>query len=106
MAAIELIGGATGDEWRANLWRNARALANGLGVTAQSAILPVILGSSEAAIAAADRLREWGILIPAIRYPTVPRGRARLRVTLSAAHQPEEIGRLLGALGNLGLPEK
>jgi 7-keto-8-aminopelargonate synthetase-like enzyme len=63
-----------------------------------SPIVPVILGDEAAALAAADRLLEAGLLVPAVRPPTVPRGGSRLRVTLSAAHSDEEVGRLVDAL--------
>lgn len=64
-----------------------------------SAILPIILGEEAAAIAVATKLREHGFFVPAIRYPTVARGSARLRVTLTAAHSTEEIARLVDSLG-------
>ncbi len=63
-----------------------------------SAILPVIIGDEDAAMQLSARLLTEGLLIPAIRYPTVARGTARLRVTLSAAHQPKQIERLITAL--------
>lgn len=62
-------------------------------------IQPVLVGSSRAALALSAALRERGLLVPAIRPPTVPAGSARLRVTLSAAHEPEHVDRLLEALG-------
>ncbi len=61
-------------------------------------IQPVVLGSSDAALAAARILRQQDILVPAIRPPTVPRDSARLRVTLSAAHTEAEVESLLEAL--------
>jgi len=67
----------------------------------QSAIIPLILGDEEKALAAAQWLREKGFLVPAIRYPTVARGSARLRVTLSAAHTSEQVSALCAALGRL-----
>jgi 7-keto-8-aminopelargonate synthetase-like enzyme len=71
----------------------------------RSAIIPLILGEEERAMAAAQWLREKGFLAPAIRYPTVARGSARLRVTLSAAHTREQVGALCAALGKLaGVP--
>jgi 8-amino-7-oxononanoate synthase len=56
-----------------------------------SAIIPIILGPSETALAASSTLEEKGYLIPAIRFPTVPRGKARLRLSLSAVHSLEVI---------------
>ena len=66
------------------------------------AIIPFIIGDEAAAVAAAQHLREQGIFIPAIRYPTVARGQARLRITLTAAHTKEEIHQLAMALAGLG----
>lgn len=67
-------------------------------------IQPVLLGSSGSATAMADALREEGLLVPAIRPPTVPEGTARLRITLSAAHTEAQVDRLLDALDRL-LPQ-
>jgi len=63
-----------------------------------SAILPLILGDETAAVSAAAQLRELGIFVPAIRFPTVARGSARLRVTLTAAHSAEDVQSLTKAL--------
>jgi 8-amino-7-oxononanoate synthase len=67
-------------------------------------IQPVIVGTSAKATAMADALREDGLLVPAIRPPTVPEGAARLRITLSAAHTEEQVDRLLEAMSRL-LPQ-
>jgi 8-amino-7-oxononanoate synthase len=64
----------------------------------QSAILPIILGSSKRALDAMRIIGEAGYYVPAIRFPTVPRETARLRVTLSARHTPEQIKGLCSAL--------
>jgi 8-amino-7-oxononanoate synthase len=61
-------------------------------------IQPVVLGSADAALRASQRLRGQGILVPAIRPPTVPEGSARLRITFSAAHEAAHVDRLLDAL--------
>ncbi|MBI3853072.1 MAG: 8-amino-7-oxononanoate synthase [Verrucomicrobia bacterium] len=66
-----------------------------------SAILPLIIGDEVEAVATAAALREQGIFIPAIRYPTVARGSARLRITLTAAHSSEEVGELTSALSQI-----
>ncbi|GIX29922.1 MAG: 8-amino-7-oxononanoate synthase [Porticoccaceae bacterium] len=62
-------------------------------------IQPVLLGGEARCLAVAERLRAAGILVGAIRPPTVPRGTARLRIALSAAHREEDVDRLLEALG-------
>jgi 8-amino-7-oxononanoate synthase len=61
-------------------------------------IQPLIIGSNEDALRVSEHLREHGILVPAIRPPTVPQGTARLRITLSAAHTVEDVMRLVDAL--------
>ncbi|KPK12220.1 MAG: 8-amino-7-oxononanoate synthase [Acidithiobacillales bacterium SG8_45] len=68
-----------------------------------TAIQPIVLGSAEAALAATSKLREQGILVPAIRPPTVPAGSARLRITFSAAHTDEHLETLLSALAELAV---
>ncbi|MCR4346846.1 MAG: 8-amino-7-oxononanoate synthase [Sulfuricaulis sp.] len=61
-------------------------------------IQPVVLGTVEAALRASQHLREQGILVPAIRPPTVLEGSSRLRITFSAAHEEAHVDRLLEAL--------
>lgn len=62
-------------------------------------IQPLLIGGDAAALRLSDALKQQGVLVSAIRPPTVPEGTARLRVTLSAAHEPDDIARLLAALG-------
>ncbi|NOQ65103.1 MAG: 8-amino-7-oxononanoate synthase [Methyloprofundus sp.] len=64
----------------------------------QSAIQPIVLGSSEKAIQASDYLLQQGLWVGAIRPPTVPQGSARLRITFSALHEEQHIDQLLTAL--------
>lgn len=61
-------------------------------------IQPLIVGANEEALNASRCLRERGILVPAIRPPTVPQGTARLRITLSAAHTVDDVAKLVDAL--------
>ena len=65
------------------------------------AIVPVIVGPSEQTLALAARLAERGLWVPAIRPPTVPDGTARLRISLSSAHTPDMLARLVEALGDV-----
>jgi len=67
----------------------------------ETPIQPLLLGDSEQALLHSKQLLQQGILISAIRPPTVPQGQARLRITLSAAHQEEDIDQLLDALSRL-----
>ena len=62
-------------------------------------IQPVVLGSEAAVLAAQRELEAEGLWVAAIRPPTVPKGTARLRVTLTAAHSESQIDQLAGALG-------
>ncbi len=68
-----------------------------------SPIIPLIIGEENKALEIAAHLRTWGILIPAIRYPTVARGAARLRLTMTAAHASEDVEDLCDALVKLEL---
>lgn len=68
-----------------------------------SPILPIILGDEQAALKVAGDLLQAGMLVVAVRPPTVARGTSRLRVTLSAAHTDAEIDQLLDALKQLKL---
>ncbi len=63
-----------------------------------SPIQPILVGSSERALFLSEQLLQHGILVSAIRPPTVPKGSARLRVTLSAAHSEAQVQQLLQAL--------
>jgi 8-amino-7-oxononanoate synthase len=103
-AAIEVARGPEGTTLRDRLRRNIAHFHTGLPAAwkdrplSTSAIQPLICGEAAAALDFSARLREAGFLIPAIRYPTVPRGSARLRLTLSAAHADKGIDALNRAL--------
>jgi 8-amino-7-oxononanoate synthase len=97
-AALAAVRIARAEEWRRErLRQNRELLQTALGdcgvpvPESPAAILPVVLGSAEAAVSAAWELEARGIWAPAIRPPTVPEGTARLRVTLSAAHTDEDL---------------
>jgi 8-amino-7-oxononanoate synthase len=64
----------------------------------QSPIVPVIVGKAQSALALSARLQEMGLLIPAIRPPSVPSNTSRLRISLTAAHTREDVDRLVDAL--------
>ena len=66
-----------------------------------SAIIPILIGDESKAVAVSTALREKDIFVPAIRYPTVARGEARLRVTLTATHTPDDISQLIAALESI-----
>jgi 8-amino-7-oxononanoate synthase len=102
LAALRLV--ETQDWRRAHLQslvRRFRAGAAQLGLSlcdSATAIQPVLAGTPQAALQWSRALREAGILITAIRPPTVPEGTSRLRITFSAAHSEAQVDRLLDAL--------
>ena len=104
-AGVELIQGAEGESLRGQLWQRVEELMRGIESLGwktpvqPSAILPLIIGAEEKALAAMEQLRETGLFIPAIRHPTVSRNEARLRVTLSSSHTGADVRALLDALG-------
>lgn len=97
----QLLDAPAGQQLRDSLWRNTHRLSSavpGLFQQPQSAILPVIIGSEDEAMRASQLLQDHGFLIPAIRYPTVSRGTARLRITVSSSHTMEQIDALTTTL--------
>jgi 7-keto-8-aminopelargonate synthetase-like enzyme len=98
-AALAVVRSAEGDALRARLRANVDALRPGH----PTPIIPVVLGDEGAAMEAAAALLARGLLVPAIRPPTVAPCTARLRIALSAAHTPDQMARLVEALDDLGL---
>jgi len=102
-AAIELMQTHEGESRRKILWQHVEVVHTARRpqpATRSGAILPVIIGGEAEAVAAAAQLRERGIFVPAIRYPTVARGQARLRVTLTAAHTKKDVEQLIAGLNS------
>ncbi|MEA3211766.1 MAG: glycine C-acetyltransferase [Chthoniobacter sp.] len=104
VAAVEFIMSPAGERRRQQLRSNLTQFATEMprlfadGKKLQSAIIPIILGQPEAAVEAAQRLADKGFFVAAIRFPTVARDAARLRVTLSARHTPKQISGLCALL--------
>jgi len=102
LKSLELI--RTGSLLRAHLFSLIERLRMGLSQTrwelmpSPTAIQPVIIGTNEETLRVAQALTDRGILIPAIRPPTVPKDSARLRISLSAGHNGEDVDRLTDAL--------
>lgn len=84
------------------LHRNIQRLANHLGMGQwPSPIIPVPVGDETRAVAASAKLRDAGYFVPAIRWPTVPRGEAMLRNTVMATHTDDQIDGLAQALAQV-----
>ena len=93
----------------ASLARRFREGASALGLSTGASttqIVPVIVGSPEAALAMSARLRSAGFWAVAIRPPTVPAGTARIRLAFTAAHEEADVDRLLDALTEEDVPRR
>jgi 8-amino-7-oxononanoate synthase len=103
-AAIEWMQTPPGEKRREQLWKNLAFFGDHSpqlfrdGRKIQSPIIPIILGETERALEAAEQLSALGIFVPAIRFPTVAKDSARLRVTITAAHSEQQILELCNAL--------
>lgn len=106
LQAVKLV--AQGESLRATLRENAtffRAKLQALGFTlvpGTHPIIPVMLGEATLATRMADRLLEEGIYVIGFSYPVVPKGQARIRVQMSAAHQREQLERAVAAFAKVG----
>ncbi|WP_066270181.1 aminotransferase class I/II-fold pyridoxal phosphate-dependent enzyme [Hydrogenophaga palleronii] len=111
-ASLRCVLGADGEQRRQQLADRIEQLRNGLAPGQHAAfdatgwrlmpsatpIQPLLIGHNQPALAVMASLREQGLWVPAIRPPTVALGTARLRIALSAAHQPDDVDALLRAL--------
>ena len=102
LASLQIIAQ---EEWRRERLRALIAqLRDGLAVSpwqlmpSETPIQPLLVGGNDAALALSARLAATGLLVPAIRPPTVPQGKARLRISLSADHEAADVARLVAAL--------
>ncbi len=107
LTSIDLLVGEEGRMRRAHLANLRLHLADmpvkpgWQRLASDTAIQPLVIGSNEAVLAAADALWVQGLWVSAIRAPTVPAGTARLRLTLSAAHSLADVARLKSALARV-----
>lgn len=101
MAGVNMVQSVEGEMRRVQLRQRIHdfksQMAN-LKLEATSTIIPLIVGDETKAVSAAAGLREQGIFVPAIRYPTVARGAARLRITLTASHTEKNVELLASCL--------
>ncbi|HEV2208170.1 MAG TPA: 8-amino-7-oxononanoate synthase [Verrucomicrobiae bacterium] len=104
-AGIRFVQSVAGEERRKRLWTRARELSQLIGFSEDrlSAIRPLVVGDERRAMEQAAALRARGFLVPAIRFPAVAHGSARLRLTLSASHTAEDVQLLAQTLLELGL---
>ena len=103
-AAIQFVQSAEGETRRKHLRARVAELQSQIANRKSQipgAIIPIIIGDEAKAVEAAAKLREQNIFVPAIRYPTVARGKARLRVTLTASHSADDVSTLARALAQI-----
>ena len=108
LAAVDFLSSTEGEERRVLLWERIDSMRDHLSlvtshfsprnVIPSSAIFPWIVGDEQAALDLASALRGEGFLVPAIRYPTVAKGAARLRITVTASHDENQIRSLCEAI--------
>jgi 8-amino-7-oxononanoate synthase len=108
-AALTVLQSREGERIRDRLHRNIQQMRRDLRLFSNplpSPIIPLIVGEEDAALEIAHNVQKDGFLVPAIRFPSVSRGSARLRLTLSASHSSEQISALTGSLRRAfrGLP--
>jgi glycine C-acetyltransferase/8-amino-7-oxononanoate synthase len=100
-AALGIVQSAEGERLRDDLRQNIDCVRHGLRFSIDalpSPIIPLIIGNENAALEAAKQLQQDRFLVPAIRFPSVSRGSARLRLTLSARHSSEQLAALISSL--------
>jgi 8-amino-7-oxononanoate synthase len=100
-AAVDFLASSEGEKRRELLWRNIDIVRDALSLKAESAIIPWIIGDEKAAVQMAASLRTEGFFVPAIRYPTVAKASARLRITVTAAHTEDQIRALCATIVRL-----
>jgi 8-amino-7-oxononanoate synthase len=109
LAAVNFLGSSEGEERRLLLWKRIELMQellptgelNKKATNAASAIFPWIVGDEQAAIDLASALQTDGFFVPAIRYPTVAKGSARLRITVTALHEEDQIRSLCQSIARL-----
>ena len=109
LAAVDFLASPEGEERKLLLWERIRLMQellprnelNEPAGAANSAIFPWIVGIEQAALDLTSALQSEGFLVPAIRYPTVAKGAARLRITVTASHEEDQIRSLCQAIERL-----
>lgn len=106
LKALEMV--ADGDDLRARLFENAKRFRKGMTeagfdlLPGKHPIIPVMLGDAALSQKMANRLMEEGVYVIGFFYPVVPKGKARIRTQMSAAHTPEQIDRAIAAFTKVG----
>jgi 8-amino-7-oxononanoate synthase len=105
LAAFDIVEREPG--LRETLWKNRDRFVHGLAAlgidrgSSETPIVPVMLGESQKALQASEKLFAYGLYATAVRPPTVPEGAARIRATVTAAHSPDDIDTAVALFGRL-----
>jgi glycine C-acetyltransferase len=106
LRVLELL--EAGDDLRARLWANAAHFRAGMAalgfdlLPGEHPIIPVMLGDARRAVDLASGLLEEGVYVTAFSFPVVPRGQARIRTQMSAAHSTEDLDLAMDAFARVG----
>jgi len=106
LKALDMV--ARGDDLRAQLFDNAKQFRTGMTqagfdlLPGEHPIIPVMLGDAALSQKMANRLMEEGVYVIGFFFPVVPKGKARIRTQMSAAHTPEQIDRAIAAFTKVG----
>ena len=110
VAALAIVRSAEGEQLRGELGRNIHQIRRDLQLSSElvecsllSPIVPLIVGDENAALQIANELQQDGFFVPAIRFPSVSKGAARLRVAVSARHTANEVAALASALRSISI---
>jgi 8-amino-7-oxononanoate synthase len=104
-AGVNFTRSTAGEQRRNQLWANVTRVSRHID-SKGSAIIPILIGDENKAMKMAEALREQAVFVPAIRFPTVALGQARLRLTVTAAHSAEDMDQLLAALRTVHLASR
>jgi 8-amino-7-oxononanoate synthase len=104
-AGVRLVESKAGEERRNQLWASVADVSRHIDGQG-SAIIPMMIGDEGKAMQITAALLNLGVFIPAVRFPTVARGQARLRLTMTAAHSRADVEKLLASLRSLNLVTK
>ena len=108
LEAIRIAGGEEGDALRTKLFENAARFRAGMAeagfnlLPGEHPIIPVMLGDAKLAQEMAARLLDEGVYVIGFSFPVVPRGQARIRTQMSAAHEPHHIDKAIAAFTKVG----
>jgi glycine C-acetyltransferase/8-amino-7-oxononanoate synthase len=107
LASLKIIQSKEGEKLKQKLWNNVKLMRKGLkqlklnSLESETQIIPILIGDSALVLKITEQLFKRKILIPAIRFPTVPKNKSRLRLTLMATHTKKDINYFLNVMEDI-----